>query len=106
MRALLTEMINLAADDFKKLAESGNAADIEYQDKIKGGLQRFADNSVSLDTDDMERVCSYFQEHLDIVGLESSEGLLNNFRYVFDPTEKWILRRKHKYSRIKKWLKI
>ena len=88
LRPILTEKINLAAEDFKKLAENGAATDKEYQDKIKIGLQRFSDNSISLDTEDMERVCSYFEELMDIVDLESSDGLLNNFMYGFDPTEK------------------
>lgn len=88
MRPLLTEKINLAADDFESLAKKGNASDKEYQDKIKIGLQRFADIYINLDTEDRERVCHYFEELMDIVGLESSDGHLNNFMYGFDPTSK------------------
>lgn len=84
----LTEKINLAADDFKKLAEKGNAKDKEYQNAIKIGLDRFSDLYLQLDTGDRERVCYYIEELMDIVGLESSGGHLNIFMYGFDPTKK------------------
>jgi hypothetical protein len=87
MRPILTEKINLAADDFKSLAASGNATEQDYQDKIETGLKRFSDVYISLDTEDRERVCKYFEELMDIVGLESSGGHLNDFMYDFDPTK-------------------
>ena len=88
LKPVLTEKINLAADDFKKLADKGNATDKEYQNAIKIGLDKFADLYLQLDTEDRERVCSYFEELMDIVGLESSGEHLNNFMYDFDPTQK------------------
>ena len=87
LKPVLTEMINLAAEDFKKLADKGNATDKEYQNAIKIGLERFTDLYLQLDTEDRERVCSYFEELMDIVGLESSGGQLNNFMYGFDPNK-------------------
>lgn len=33
------------------------------------------------DTEDRERICDYLVEIMDIIGLESSDGLLNNFVY-------------------------
>lgn len=84
LRIELTQKINLAADDFKKLAESGKATESDYQDRIEVGLKRF--DSASLDTEDRERVCHYFEELMDIVGLESSGGKLNEWMYGFDPT--------------------
>ena len=87
MRPILTEKINLAADDFKALAETGTATDNQYQEKIKIGLQRFNEVYVSLDTEDRERVCHYFEELMDIVGLESSNGQLNEFNYWINPTK-------------------
>ena len=83
LKPILTEKINLAADDFKKLAEKSLVTDKEYQDVIKNGLERFTE--LQLDTEDKERICSYFEELMDIVGLESSDGHLNNFMYEFDP---------------------
>jgi hypothetical protein len=41
-KPILTEKINLVADDFAKLAEKGNATDKEYQNVIKIGLERFS----------------------------------------------------------------
>ena len=87
LKHVLTEKINLAADDFKKLADKGNATDKEYQNTIKVGLDRFFDLYLQLDTEDRERVCSYFEELMDIVGLDSSGGHLNNFMYGFDPNK-------------------
>jgi hypothetical protein len=85
LKPVLTEKINLAADDFKKLADKGNVTDKEYQNVIKIGLDRFADLYIQLDTEDRERICLYIEELMDIVGLESSGGHLNNFMYEFDP---------------------
>jgi len=87
LKPVLTEKINLAADDFKKLANKGNVTDNEYQNTIKNGLDRFSDLYLQLDTEDRERVCNYFEELMAIVGLESSGGHLNNFMYGFDPTK-------------------
>jgi hypothetical protein len=87
LKPVLTEKINLVADDFIKLADKENVTDKEYQNAIKIGLDRFADLYLQLDTEDRERICSYFEELMDIVGLESSGGHLNNFMYGFDPTK-------------------
>lgn len=85
-KPILTEKINLVADDFEKLAKSGNATDKDYQNAIKHGLERFA--GIYIDSENQERICYYFEELMDIVELESSDGQLNNFRYGFDGTEK------------------
>lgn len=87
LKPILTEKINLAADDFKKLADMGSVTDKDYQNAIKVGLERFAEVYLQLDTEDRERVCTYFEELMDIVGLESSVGHLNNFMYGFDPSK-------------------
>jgi hypothetical protein len=59
---VLSEKLNLSADDFKKVFESGNATDKGYQDKIQTGLQRFNDVYANLDTEDRERICYYYEE--------------------------------------------
>lgn len=82
----LTEKINLVADDFKNLAQKGDASDKDYQDAIKAGLDRFSAIYNELDTEDREQVCSYFEELMDLVGLESSGGHLNDFMYGFNPS--------------------
>jgi hypothetical protein len=81
----LTNRINKACEDFKVVSQTESPTDKAYQDKIKIGLERFSDLYLELDTEDRERVCHYFEELMDIVGLESSDGLLNNFMYGFDP---------------------
>ena len=87
LRPILTEKINQVAYDFQIVAESDNPTDKKYLEKIKIGLSRFSDIYLDLDTEDKERVCSYFEELMDIVGLESSNGQLNDFMYGFDPNE-------------------
>ena len=87
LKPILTEKINLVADDFKKLATKGNSTDKDYQNAIKIGLERFYSLYLQLDTEDRERVCGYFEELMDIVGLESSGGHLNDFMYGFDPNK-------------------
>ena len=85
MRPILTKKINKVADNFNIVAQKSNPTNDEYQNQIKLGLESFADVYISLDTEDRERVCHYFEEIMDIVGLESSEGKLNDFMYGFDP---------------------
>ena len=80
LKSILTEKINLSANDFKELSRK-ETTDKEYQDAIKKGLDRFADIYNDLDTEDRERICIYYEELMDIVGLESSGGNLNNFMY-------------------------
>lgn len=81
----VTEKINLIAEDFKSIAAKENATDKDYQDKIEIGLRGFSDIYLQLDTLDRERICTYVEELMDIVGLQSSGGHLNNFLYGFDP---------------------
>ena len=87
MRTIFTKKINQVASDFKTVAESDKPTDKKYQEKIGIGLSRFAEIYMELDTEDRERVCSYFEELMDIVELESSNGQLNEFMYGFDPNK-------------------
>ncbi|SFU99899.1 protein of unknown function [Pontibacter akesuensis] len=87
IRSVLAEKINKAADDFRAVAESGNPTDKKYQDMIEIGLSRFSDVKMDLDTEDRERVCGYFEELMDMVGLESSGGHLMMFMYGFSLPE-------------------
>ena len=43
-------------------------------------LERFTEP----DTEERERFCGYLEEIMDIVGIESSDGLLNGWLYGFD----------------------
>jgi len=85
MRPIFTEKINQAASDFLNVAKSDNPTDKKYHEKIGIGLSRFANIYLEIDTEDRERICTYFEELMDIVGLESSKGQLNKFMYGFNP---------------------
>ena len=87
MRPVFTEKINQVAFDFKRVSESDNPTDKKYLEKIDIGLSRFTSVYMELDTEDREKVCTYFEELMDIVGLQSSDGKLNKFIYGFDPNE-------------------
>jgi len=86
-RALLTRKINEVADDFRSVSLSDKPTHTDYQQKIELGLMRFSEVYLELDTEDRERVCAYFEELMDIVGVTSSAGKLNRFMYGFDPEE-------------------
>jgi len=88
LRPVLTEKINQAAEDFRSVALSSNPTQQAYLEKIKIGLKRFENTSVMYDSEDKERVCHYFEELMNIVGLKSSDGILNTFLYGFNPDEK------------------
>jgi hypothetical protein len=85
MRPALSVKINLAIDDFMQIVRSGNATEQAYLDAIRKGLFRF--NKIDLDTEDRERTAGYFMQMMDIVGLESSDGLLNRFVYDWAPSQ-------------------
>ncbi|RKD99911.1 uncharacterized protein DUF4844 [Marinifilum flexuosum] len=87
MRPILSSKINAIANDFKKIASSDKPSKKKYQDAIGVGLKRFSDVYLSVDTEDRERICLYVEELMDIVGLKSSNGQLNDFMYGFQPDE-------------------
>ena len=87
IRPVFTEKINQVAKDFKTVSELEKPTGKKYQEKIGIGLSRFADVYMKLDTEDRERVCTYIEELMDIVELESSNGQLNSFMYGFDPNK-------------------
>jgi hypothetical protein len=41
----------------------------------------------NLETDDAEQVATNFELIMDCIGLESSDGILNNWMYGFDPNQ-------------------
>lgn len=84
LRPMLTEKINKAAEGFREVAAGENPSAEKYQEKIGLGLQEFSAIYISLDTEERERICGYFEELMDIVGLESSDGQLNEFLYGVD----------------------
>lgn len=87
LKPAVSNLINKAADDFIEVAKSEKASEHKYQEKIEIGLSRFTPLYLKLDTEDREMVCSYFEELMDIVKLESSDGKLNEWMYGFNPEE-------------------
>lgn len=87
LQSKLNSLLNVAADDFIKVLNDG-PTDKKFQESIVLGLTRFTPYYNDLDTEDRTRVCNYFEELMDDVGLESSGGELNKWMYGFDPTVK------------------
>ncbi|GHV26059.1 hypothetical protein FACS1894176_06020 [Bacteroidia bacterium] len=85
LKSELTNKINLVSDEFKQLSLQKGVTSKEYQDMIGKSMNTFSDIYFDLDSEDLDRICSYYEELMDIVGLESSGGHLNTFRYGFNP---------------------
>ena len=86
LKILLTKEINRIAETFKFIQNSKNPTDEFFQKAIQIGLKPI--EKLNLDTEDRTRVANYIEELMDIVKLESSNGILNNYVYGFDPTKK------------------
>ncbi len=82
----LTNEINRIAETFKLIQTSKKNAEKFYQIAIEIGIKSIS--NYGLDTEDRTRVANYIEELMDIVELESSNGILNNYVYGFDPTKK------------------
>lgn len=78
-KPLFVKLINAAADDFKKVVESGVTTEANYHKAIDTAIKRFGFHYV--DTEDRERVGRYLEELMDIVGLQSSGGRIDRFVY-------------------------
>ncbi len=81
LKKSLTELINKSITAFMEEVNIG-ASDKEYQSIISKSLTEIT--PLNLDTEDRERVCHYFEEIMDIIGLESSGGVINEWLYGFD----------------------
>lgn len=77
----VNELINISINEFIDKIKT-DASESDLQLTIKIGLDRF--NDLYLDTEDRERVCMYYQEIMDIINLESSNGIINEWLYGFD----------------------
>lgn len=77
----LIETLHSVIDTFIELVEEGKGDDKKFQQLIVTGLERF--DTFGLDTEDREKVCSYFEEIMDAVNLDSSGGAINEWLYGF-----------------------
>lgn len=73
-----------AAIEALSLAAAGNATNEQLLVVFRRHL--LAVDRGSLDTEDAERVAVEFEKMLDILAIQSSDGLLNRWVYGFDPT--------------------
>lgn len=84
LRLLLNNIMNESANRFIGIVKmDGHGSD--YIQAMSGGLKKIDEAKLLLDTTDREMVCSYYENLMDLVNLESSEGLLNTWLYGFDP---------------------
>lgn len=84
LRKPLNELLNILADTFQKIAHNEpNAKQLQI------AIKQLLDNmdNIYLDSEDQDQFCSSIEALMDIVGLESSDGLLNTWRYGFDPEQ-------------------
>ncbi|WP_158527363.1 DUF4844 domain-containing protein [Pelagibaculum spongiae] len=52
-------------------------------------LEFVASQFASMDSEEMDRALGYMEQMMQIVGIESSQGRLNEWRYRFDPEVLW-----------------
>ena len=86
IRNRITDLVNRSVDELISVAKD-NGTEKDFQRAISKGLSYFETLDYSLDTEDRERVCRYFEEMMDAVGLETSGGILNRWMYGFDITQ-------------------
>jgi hypothetical protein len=79
-------LINQVAADFI-ITVNNNPTEIKFYNNIAEGIARFDAEIGYMDTEDHEMVCTYFEDIMDCVNLESSNGLLNIWLYGFNPVE-------------------
>jgi len=87
LKPQLNSLLNEAAKDFIHTA-THQPTEQKFQQDIGKGLSRFNPFYLQLDSEDQDRICRYFEELIDCVGLQSSNGKLNEWRYGFDPSKK------------------
>lgn len=81
MKEIISITLNKSIDEFIVLIRN-NSSVKDFQNAILKGLNSF--NSFSLDTEDRERLCHYYEEIMDCIGLESSGGVINKWMYGFE----------------------
>jgi hypothetical protein len=83
----LNSILNVAADDFVRVLNDEPTGQ-KYLDNVKLGLSRFNAFYAELDTEDKTRICAYFIELMDDVGLDNPEYLLNRWIQGLEPADR------------------
>ncbi|MGY4536876.1 hypothetical protein ACVW0P_001290 [Mucilaginibacter sp. UYNi724] len=87
LQSKLNNILNVAADDFVRTLNNGPSQK-KFVEDVKLGLSRFNGFYAELDADDKTRICAYFAELMDDVGMESPEALLNRWIQNLEPADK------------------
>jgi hypothetical protein len=82
----------------EEIRKSAELAINKMLDRLKSGLPRSPQKSYVLseflemlkafesdDTEEREKACTYCERVMDLLGIESSDGVLNTWLYGFDP---------------------
>ena len=78
MRLELNGLMNKSIDDIV-LVLKDCPTKAQILEQYKTGLSRF--DSLNLDTEDREQVCTYYDRIREIIGFDSTHGLLNQWLY-------------------------
>lgn len=79
-RPLANHLMNKSLERLIQLIKTKHSpTKLQILDEFNIGLNSF--NEIATDTEDRERVCHYYSEIMDIIGLDSSNELLNNWLY-------------------------
>jgi hypothetical protein len=82
LRKKLNSQLNSTIQNFIEAVEN-RATREQYIELLRNSIANF--DRIALDTEDAEQVALNFERIMDCVGLESSDGVLNEWMYGFDP---------------------
>ena len=85
LREKLNAKLNSTIQNFIEAVEN-RATREQYIELIRNSMANF--DRIAVDTDDVEQVALNFEKIMDCIGLESSDGVLNNWMYGFDPNSR------------------
>ncbi|MFV0214256.1 DUF4844 domain-containing protein [Empedobacter falsenii] len=88
LEPIVEKSLNRLASTFEFIDSSKNAETKHYLLAIKKTINELKPYEIDLSINDKTIISTYIEELMDFVDLESSEGLLNEFVYGFDPTKK------------------
>ncbi|MGQ0711711.1 MAG: DUF4844 domain-containing protein [Rhodoferax sp.] len=81
-RARLQALIDALATRLQQLVNESNPKPV-----LLAAFEAAYSDFAYLDTEDRQRCLGYFEELMDIFGVQSSDGLLNRLMYGFDPQQ-------------------
>lgn len=78
-------LCNELAINFDNISKTGGS-NKDFKNAITSILVKFNNSNVSWDSEDLDNICTMIEDIMNLVGLESSDGILNSWRYGFDPS--------------------